>query len=62
MNYFIYCFALAIAAESPQRRRPPGHRERQSDLRKLLTATMSPTANDCGLVAESATAKPERPN
>ena len=55
-------FALAIVAESPQRRRPQGLRERQSDRRKLLTATMRPAANDCVLVAESATAKPERPN
>ena len=50
------CSALAIAAESPQRRGLLGHRERQSDRRKLLPATMSPTANACGLVAESATA------
>ena len=39
-----------------------GLRERQSDRRKLLPATMSPTASACVLGAESATAKPERPN
>jgi len=32
-----------------------GHRERQSDRRKLLSATMSPIATDCGVVAESPT-------
>ena len=46
----------------PAKAEAVGAQERQSDRRKLLTATMSPTANDCGLVAESATAKPERPN
>jgi len=55
-------FALGIVAKTPQRRRLLGHRERQSDRRKLLSATMSPAANDCGVVAESPTAKPERPN
>ena len=54
-------FALAIVAKSPQSRRTQGLRERQCDRRKHLTATMSPAANDCGLEAESATAKPERP-
>jgi len=33
-----------------------GHKERQSDRRKLLPATMSHIANACGVVAESATA------
>jgi len=33
-----------------------GHRERQSDRRKLLSATMSPMASACGVVAESPTA------
>ena len=33
-----------------------GHRERQSDRRKLLSATMSPKTPACGDVAESPTA------
>jgi len=42
-----------------------GHRERQSDRRKLLSATMSPMANACGVVAESPAgerSEPGRPN
>ena len=49
-------FALGIVAETPQRRGLWGTGSGRATDRKLLPATMSPIAPDCGVAAESPTA------
>jgi hypothetical protein len=61
-NLFQHSLRVSDCSGKPAKAEAAGAQEWQSDRRKLLSTTMSPTANDCGLVAESATAKPERPN
>jgi hypothetical protein len=61
----IRCIALGIVADSPQRRRPNGQQERQSDRRELLTATMLPTAFRLRTMSgkpDGERSEPERPN
>ena len=44
ISFNLFHFAPGIGADSPQGRSPNGQQERQSDRRKLLTATMLPPA------------------
>jgi len=57
-SFFLYIILNCVSgcSANPAKAGALGHRERQSDRRKLLPATMSPMAPACGVAAESATA------
>jgi len=45
------CLRVSDCSENPAKALALGHREQQSDRRKLLSATMSPIGTTCGVVA-----------
>ncbi len=53
-------FRVSDCSENHAKAGALGHRERQSDRRKLLSATMSPMAHACGVAAKSAAGEAQR--